>query len=194
MTEITRRIRIGNILIFSIDERVCSKLENKFGMITGRNVKGMSFSRWMTTVPIKFYIWSTMSIPQRGIQCRGPLLFFLIEFWTPSLRSFGKTFAISLNIWKGFNRVWDKCLLSKLFSCSFYRSLQIYFKFLFWLFFFFFFLLRFTVVVDSLFFTITSTPEFDEIQCVCVCGRTCSFDTLFESFKCWRAFFVLCVC
>ena len=28
-----------------------SKLENRFGMITGRNIKGMSYSRWMATVP-----------------------------------------------------------------------------------------------------------------------------------------------
>ena len=36
MPEIMRRVRIGKILTF-IDERVFSKLENIFGMITGRN-------------------------------------------------------------------------------------------------------------------------------------------------------------
>ena len=50
MPEITRRVRIGKILTFSIDERVFSTLGNRFGMITGRNIKGMSFSRWMTTI------------------------------------------------------------------------------------------------------------------------------------------------
>ena len=38
MPEIMRRVRIGKILTFSIDERVLSKLKNKFGMITGRNI------------------------------------------------------------------------------------------------------------------------------------------------------------
>ena len=33
-----RRVRIGKILTFSIDERVFSKLENRFGMITGKNI------------------------------------------------------------------------------------------------------------------------------------------------------------
>ena len=51
MPEITRKVRIGKILIFSIDERVFSKLENKFAMIMGRNIKGMSFSRWLAMVP-----------------------------------------------------------------------------------------------------------------------------------------------
>ena len=50
MPEITRGVRIENILTFFIDERIFSKLENRFGMITGRNIKGMSFSRWMATV------------------------------------------------------------------------------------------------------------------------------------------------
>ena len=39
-----RRVRIGKILTFSINERVFSELENRFGMITGRTIKGMSFS------------------------------------------------------------------------------------------------------------------------------------------------------
>ena len=51
MPEITRRVRIGKILIVSIDERVFNKLENRFGMIIGRNIKSMSFSRWMAMVP-----------------------------------------------------------------------------------------------------------------------------------------------
>ena len=51
MPEIMRRARIGKILTFSIDERVFSELENRFGMITSRIIKGMNFSRWMPTVP-----------------------------------------------------------------------------------------------------------------------------------------------
>ena len=50
MPEIMRSVRIGKILTFSNDERVFSKLENRFGMITDRNIKDMSFSRWMATV------------------------------------------------------------------------------------------------------------------------------------------------
>ena len=51
MLEITRRIRIGKMLTLSIDERVFRKLENRFGTFTSRNIKGMSFSRWMATLP-----------------------------------------------------------------------------------------------------------------------------------------------
>ena len=51
MPEITRRVRIGMILTFSIDEKFLSKLENRFGMVMGRNIQGMSFNRWMATVP-----------------------------------------------------------------------------------------------------------------------------------------------
>ena len=50
MPEITKRVRIEKLLTFSIDGRVFSKLENRFGMITSRNIKGISFSRWMATV------------------------------------------------------------------------------------------------------------------------------------------------
>ena len=38
MPEITRIVRIGKILTLSIDERVFSKLDIRFGMITGRNI------------------------------------------------------------------------------------------------------------------------------------------------------------
>ena len=38
MPEITRRGRIEKILTFAIDERIFSRLENRFGMITGRNI------------------------------------------------------------------------------------------------------------------------------------------------------------
>ena len=48
MPDITKRVRIGKT--FSIDEKVFSKLENRFGMITGRNIKGMNLNRWIATV------------------------------------------------------------------------------------------------------------------------------------------------
>ena len=47
----TERVRIGKILTFSIDERVFITLENRFCLITGRNIQGMCFSRWMAAVP-----------------------------------------------------------------------------------------------------------------------------------------------
>ena len=50
MPEIMRRVRTGKILTFSIDQTVFSKLVNRFGMITSRNIEDMSFSRWMATV------------------------------------------------------------------------------------------------------------------------------------------------
>ena len=50
MPKITRRIRIGKNLTFSSDERVFSKLENKISIITSRNIKDISFNRWMVTV------------------------------------------------------------------------------------------------------------------------------------------------
>ena len=52
MPRIKSRVRIGKILTFAIDERVFSKLENRFIMIMGRNILGMSFSRWMATVSL----------------------------------------------------------------------------------------------------------------------------------------------
>ena len=46
----SREVRIGKILTVSIDERIFCKLENRFEMITDRNIKVMSFSRWMAMV------------------------------------------------------------------------------------------------------------------------------------------------
>ena len=47
MPEITRRVRIGKILKFSIDQRVFSKMENRFGMLTDRTISGnIGMSLW----------------------------------------------------------------------------------------------------------------------------------------------------
>ena len=51
MPQITKTVKIGKILTYAFDERVLSKLENKFCMITYRNIKSKSFSRLMATVP-----------------------------------------------------------------------------------------------------------------------------------------------
>ncbi len=51
------------------------------------------------------------------------LLTFLTESWSSSLRDFGETFAVALDISKAFDRVWHKSLISKLHSYGFYPSL-----------------------------------------------------------------------
>ncbi len=53
----------------------------------------------------------------------GDLLSLLTDFWSSSLSRFGKTFSVTLDISKAFNRVWHSSLLSKLPSFGFYSSL-----------------------------------------------------------------------
>ena len=53
----------------------------------------------------------------------GDLLAFLTESWSSSLKCFGETFAVALDISKAFDRVWHKALLSKLPSYGFCPSL-----------------------------------------------------------------------
>ncbi len=52
----------------------------------------------------------------------GDLLSLLTDSWLSSLSHFGETFSVSLDISKAFDRVWHKCLLSKLPSFGFYPS------------------------------------------------------------------------
>ena len=53
----------------------------------------------------------------------GDLLSFLSDAWSSSLRDFGESFAVALDISKAFDRVWHKALVSKLPSFGFYPSL-----------------------------------------------------------------------
>ncbi len=53
----------------------------------------------------------------------GDLLAFLNNSWSSSLRCFGETFVVALDISKAFDRVWHKSLLSKLPSFGLYPSL-----------------------------------------------------------------------
>ena len=53
----------------------------------------------------------------------GDLLAFLTESWSSSLRDFGETFAVGLDISKAFDRIWHKSLISKLPSYWSYPSL-----------------------------------------------------------------------
>ncbi len=52
----------------------------------------------------------------------GDLLAFLTNSLSSSLSCFGETFAVALNIFKSFYRVWHKPLFSKLPSYGFYPS------------------------------------------------------------------------
>ncbi len=47
----------------------------------------------------------------------------LTNFWSSSLSRFSETFAVALDMSKGFDRLWHKSLLSKLPSFGFYPSL-----------------------------------------------------------------------
>ena len=53
----------------------------------------------------------------------GDLLSFLSNSWSSSLRYFGESFAVALDISKAFDRVWHKALISKLPSFGIYPSL-----------------------------------------------------------------------
>jgi hypothetical protein len=53
----------------------------------------------------------------------GDLLALLSDSWSSSLRSFGETFSVALDISKAFDRVWHKALISKLPSFGLYPSL-----------------------------------------------------------------------
>ena len=96
MPETTRRVRNGKIFTFSINERVFTKLENRFGMITGRNIRpgaderlcGNTSSCWCVVgmwFPIGFHcldvklctratvVGCRRSPPQHGLAlCQGP--------------------------------------------------------------------------------------------------------------------------
>ena len=53
----------------------------------------------------------------------GDLLTLLSDSWSATIRNFGKTFAVTVDISKAFDRVWHKALISKLPSYGFYPSL-----------------------------------------------------------------------
>ena len=53
----------------------------------------------------------------------GDLLTILSNSWSSSLRDYGESYAIALDISKAFDRVWHKSLVSKLPSYGFYPSI-----------------------------------------------------------------------
>ncbi len=59
----------------------------------------------------------------RKMWSTGDLLDFLTESWSSSLRDFGESFAVALDISKAFDRVWHKSLLFKPPSYGFYLFL-----------------------------------------------------------------------
>ena len=59
----------------------------------------------------------------RKARSTGDILSYLTHVWSSSLRDYGETFAIALDISKAFDRVWHKALLAKLPSFGFSPSL-----------------------------------------------------------------------
>ena len=59
----------------------------------------------------------------RKARSTGDLLAYLTHLWSSSLRNFGETYVVGLDISKAFDRVWHKALLSKLPSYGFTPSL-----------------------------------------------------------------------
>ena len=58
----------------------------------------------------------------RKARSTGDLLSYLTHAWSSSLRNFGESFVVALNISKAFDRVWHKALLAKLPAYSFTPS------------------------------------------------------------------------
>ena len=50
----------------------------------------------------------------RKARSTGDLLSYLTHLWSSSLRDFGESFVVALDISKAFDRVWHKALLAKL--------------------------------------------------------------------------------
>ena len=59
----------------------------------------------------------------RKARSTGDILSYLTHVWSSSLRDYGETFAIALDISKAFDRVWHKALFAKLPSFGFPPSL-----------------------------------------------------------------------
>merc|ERR1712121_350180 len=59
----------------------------------------------------------------RKARSTGDLLSYLTHLWSSSLRDFGETFVVALDICKAFDRVWHKALLAKLPANGFTPSL-----------------------------------------------------------------------
>ncbi len=80
-------------------------------------------NKWFLKHLSNFNLLSDRQYGFRKERFTGDLLAFLNSSWSSSLSRFGETFAVTLDIWKAFDRVWHKSLLSKLPSCGFYPSL-----------------------------------------------------------------------
>ena len=59
----------------------------------------------------------------RKARSTGDLLSYLTHLWSSSLRDFGESFVVALDISKAFDRVWHKALLAKLSAYGFTPSL-----------------------------------------------------------------------
>ena len=58
----------------------------------------------------------------RKARSTGDLLSYLTHVWSSSLKNFGKSFVVALDISKAFDRVWHKALLAKLPAYGFTPS------------------------------------------------------------------------
>ena len=58
----------------------------------------------------------------RKARSTGDLLSYLTHVWSSSLKNFGESFVVALDISKAFDRVWHKALLAKLPAYSFTPS------------------------------------------------------------------------
>ena len=79
----------------------------------------------ISNLTVSFQITSMASVRQ---DLQGDLLSYLIHAWSSSLRNFGESFVIALDITKAFDRVWCKALLAKLsaygFTLSFFKLIS----------------------------------------------------------------------
>ena len=60
----------------------------------------------------------------------GDLLSHLTHMWPPSLREFGESYVVALDISEAFNRVWHKARLAKLPAYGFTPLCQLFKSFL----------------------------------------------------------------
>ncbi len=91
-----------------------SCLSKAFESILNRNIQNhLSISDFLSDRQYGF----------RKGRSAGHLLSLPTDSWSSSISRFGETFSFALDISKVLDRVWHKCLLSKLLSFGFYPSL-----------------------------------------------------------------------
>ena len=85
----------------------------------------LRFSKLLNSHFIKHLESNNLSDHQYGFhkaRSTGDLLSYRTHAWSSSLRNFGESFVVALDISKAFDRVWHKALLAKLPAYSFTPS------------------------------------------------------------------------